>query len=176
MIGIESSRLANGACNVKAGKRRKLSGYMTAPRSAVWTPKVLRHYVFRCASDVTALSLCLGKCPQKCFFAPTEAGRRGTTMGRRQYSCRSTVCFESCTLIASSMTSEKSAVFLQITWGRAVRMRHQNELQKALHEAVCEASDRTNRAVAAVRLILGKICSFESSDRHRRGHDLQKNT
>ena len=55
-------------------------------------------------------------------------------------------------------------------------MRHQNELQKALHEAVCEASDRINRAVAAVRLILGKICSFESSDRHRRGHDLQKNT
>ena len=53
-------------------------------------------------------------------------------------------------------------------------MRHQDELQKALHEAVCEASDRKNRAVAAVRLISGKICSFESSDRHRRGHDLKK--
>ena len=54
-------------------------------------------------------------------------------------------------------------------------MRPQNEPQKALHEAVCEASEQENRAVAAVRLILGKICSFESSDRHRRGHDLQKN-
>ena len=54
-------------------------------------------------------------------------------------------------------------------------MRTQNEPQKALHEAVCEASEQENRAVAAVRLILGKICSFESSDRHRRGHDLQKN-
>ena len=54
-------------------------------------------------------------------------------------------------------------------------MRPQNEPQKALHEAVCEASEHENRAVAAVRLILGKICSFESSDRHRRGHDLPKN-
>ena len=54
-------------------------------------------------------------------------------------------------------------------------MRTENEPQKALHEAVCEASEQENRAVAAVRLILGKICSFESSDRHRRGHDLQKN-
>ena len=54
-------------------------------------------------------------------------------------------------------------------------MRPQNELQKALHEAVSEASEQENRAVAAVRLILGKICSFESSYRHRRGHDLQKN-
>ena len=54
-------------------------------------------------------------------------------------------------------------------------MKPQNEPQKALHEALCEASEQENRAVAAVRLILGKICSFESSDRHRRGHDLQKN-
>ena len=54
-------------------------------------------------------------------------------------------------------------------------MRPQNEPQKALHEAVCEASEQENRAVAAVRLFLGKICPFESSDRHRRGHDLQKN-
>ena len=54
-------------------------------------------------------------------------------------------------------------------------MKLQNEPQKALHEAVCEASEQENRAVAAVRLILGKICSFDSSDPHRRGHDLQKN-
>ena len=54
-------------------------------------------------------------------------------------------------------------------------MKPQNEPQKALHEAVCEASEQENRAVAAVRLILGKICSFESSARHRRGHDLQTN-
>ena len=53
-------------------------------------------------------------------------------------------------------------------------MKPQNEPQKALHEAVCEASEQENRAVAAVRLILGKICSFESSDRHRRSHDLKK--
>ena len=53
-------------------------------------------------------------------------------------------------------------------------MRPQSEPQKALHEAVCEASEQQNRAVAAVRVISGKICSFESSDRHRRGHDLQK--
>ena len=54
-------------------------------------------------------------------------------------------------------------------------MRAQSELQRALHEAVCEASERRNRAVAAVVLIFGNICSFESPDRHQRGHDLQKN-
>ena len=135
---------------------------------------MLRHYVFGCASDVTALSVCLGKCPQKCFLAPTEAERLGTKMARRQKSICFYVCFEFCTLIARSMTSEKKAVFPQITWGRAVGKRPQNEPQKALHEAVCEASERRNRAVAAVALILGKICSFESPDRHRRGHDLQK--
>ena len=54
-------------------------------------------------------------------------------------------------------------------------MRPQNEPQKTLHEAVCEASEQENRAVAAVRLIFGKICSFESSDRHRRGDNLQTN-
>ena len=53
-------------------------------------------------------------------------------------------------------------------------MRPQNEPQKALHVAVCEASEQQNRAVAAVRLILGKTCSFESSDRHRRGSRFAK--
>ena len=53
-------------------------------------------------------------------------------------------------------------------------MRPQNEPQKALHEAVCEASEQENRAVAAVRLILGKICSFESSDRSKAGQSEGK--
>ena len=53
-------------------------------------------------------------------------------------------------------------------------MRSQNEPQKALHEVVSEASEQENRAVATVRLILGKICSFESSDRHRRGSQFAK--
>ena len=153
MTSIESSRLANLAWTMKAVRRRRLAGDMTAPGSAGRGQKVPRPYVFRCASDVADLSIWLGKCPQERFFGRTEADRLGTKMGRRQKSIGFTICFEFCTLIARSMTSEKKAVFHQITWGRAVGKRLQNEPQKALHEAVCEASERRNRAVAAVALI-----------------------
>ena len=37
---------------------------MTAPRSAGRSPKVPRHYVFRCASDVADWPIWLGNCPR----------------------------------------------------------------------------------------------------------------
>ena len=134
---------------------------MTAPRSAGRKEKVPISYVFRCASNVADLPIWLGKCRGKTLRDRRIQTDRTEKWPGGNKNIGFYICFAFCTLIARSMTSES--------------MRPKNDPQKALHEAVCEASEQQNRAVAAVRLILGKICSFESSDRYQRVYDLQKN-